>query len=312
MIFIPRIYTWSITESTRDKRCGFSLTHWGLVTPWRHGTRSTLAQVMAWCLTAPSHYLNQCWLIIGEVPRHSSQGIILRWCEDINQWNKSENCSFKMSSRSPRGQWVKANTWYLWDEGRIPPEANYCQTSICRCCILLWNFPLCKFNSILQITLLCDRKREIRFTTSQPHIYVMLLLLVVILNKLLNKQLSCWWFEMPWCWRWQPCNDSPKELMKFFNWTKAPHSLSLEDKLWGVFAQVKISGCIGLWLYELSWSSLLAYLHLVSGDFLDILSPGGVFMHQWTGSVWLFVLACHLFGTKTFPARYTDIINQTP
>ena len=34
---------------------------------WRHGTRSTLAQVMACCLTAPSHYLNQCWLIISKV-----------------------------------------------------------------------------------------------------------------------------------------------------------------------------------------------------------------------------------------------------
>ena len=52
---------------------------------WQHGTRSTLAQVMACCLTTPSHYLNQCWLVIGEVPWHSSQGIILRWCEDTNQ-----------------------------------------------------------------------------------------------------------------------------------------------------------------------------------------------------------------------------------
>ena len=52
---------------------------------WWHRTRSTLAQVMACCLTAPSHYLNQCWLIIGEVRWHSSQGIILRQCEDTNQ-----------------------------------------------------------------------------------------------------------------------------------------------------------------------------------------------------------------------------------
>ena len=27
---------------------------------------SILAQVMAWCLTAPSHYLNQCWLVSSE------------------------------------------------------------------------------------------------------------------------------------------------------------------------------------------------------------------------------------------------------
>ena len=33
----------------------------------RQGTESTLAQVMACCLTAPSHYLNQCWLIITSV-----------------------------------------------------------------------------------------------------------------------------------------------------------------------------------------------------------------------------------------------------
>ena len=52
---------------------------------WRHGTRSTLAQVMACCLTAPSHYLNQCWLIIGEVPWNASVGIIIRRCEDTNQ-----------------------------------------------------------------------------------------------------------------------------------------------------------------------------------------------------------------------------------
>ena len=46
----------------------WSLTHWGLVTPYgdkRSG--STLAQVMAQCLTAPSNYLKQCWLIISKV-----------------------------------------------------------------------------------------------------------------------------------------------------------------------------------------------------------------------------------------------------
>ena len=33
---------------------------------WSHVSGSTLAQVMACCLTAPSHYLNHCWLIIIE------------------------------------------------------------------------------------------------------------------------------------------------------------------------------------------------------------------------------------------------------
>ena len=33
-------------------------------TPCGNRFGSMLAQVMTWCLTAPSHYLNQCWLII--------------------------------------------------------------------------------------------------------------------------------------------------------------------------------------------------------------------------------------------------------
>ena len=42
-------------------------------TLFRHRSGSTLAQVMACCLTAPSHYLNQCWLIISKVQWHSSE-----------------------------------------------------------------------------------------------------------------------------------------------------------------------------------------------------------------------------------------------
>ena len=34
---------------------------------WRNSSGSILAQVMACCLTAPSHYLNQSWLIISKV-----------------------------------------------------------------------------------------------------------------------------------------------------------------------------------------------------------------------------------------------------
>ena len=36
-------------------------------TIWQHRFGSALAQVMICGLTAPSHYLNQCWLIISEV-----------------------------------------------------------------------------------------------------------------------------------------------------------------------------------------------------------------------------------------------------
>ena len=46
---------------------------WPSDTIWRHKSVSTLAQVMVCCLTAPSHCLKQCWLIISNVQWHSSE-----------------------------------------------------------------------------------------------------------------------------------------------------------------------------------------------------------------------------------------------
>ena len=47
---------------------------WPSVAIWQHRSGSTLAQVMACCLTAPSHYLHQCWLIISGVQWHPPEG----------------------------------------------------------------------------------------------------------------------------------------------------------------------------------------------------------------------------------------------
>ena len=52
---------------------------------WRQRSGSTLAQVMAWCLTAPSHCLNQCWLIISMVQWHSYEGSFTRDTSAIEQ-----------------------------------------------------------------------------------------------------------------------------------------------------------------------------------------------------------------------------------
>ena len=46
-----------------------------IVTIWRNKSGSTLAQVMACCLTAPSYYLNQCWLIIRFTPTRDTSSI---------------------------------------------------------------------------------------------------------------------------------------------------------------------------------------------------------------------------------------------
>ena len=54
---------------------------------WRQTSRSTLVQVMAYCLTAPSHYLNQCWLIISEVKWLSYEGNFISYASAINYLN---------------------------------------------------------------------------------------------------------------------------------------------------------------------------------------------------------------------------------
>ena len=57
--------TWGLVQL----RCGaFLLTHCGLVTPY--GDRDLGQHWIRKWLTAPSHYLNQCWLIISVVQWH--------------------------------------------------------------------------------------------------------------------------------------------------------------------------------------------------------------------------------------------------
>ena len=52
---------------------------------WRQRYGSTLAQVMACCLTAPSHYLNQCWFTISEVHWYSFEYNFTRDTSAISQ-----------------------------------------------------------------------------------------------------------------------------------------------------------------------------------------------------------------------------------
>ena len=78
-------------------------------TIWRHKSGSTLAQVMACCLTAPIHYINQCWLI-NKVQWHSSQCNFTRDASAISHWNYLENHLSKFLFKSPWDQWL--NTYH--------------------------------------------------------------------------------------------------------------------------------------------------------------------------------------------------------
>ena len=67
---------------------------WHSDVKWWHRSGSTLAQVMACCLTAPGHYLNQCWLIISEVLWHLPEGNSTTYTHDINLQDEFENHTF--------------------------------------------------------------------------------------------------------------------------------------------------------------------------------------------------------------------------
>ena len=70
-------------------------------------TVSTLAQVMACCLKAPSHYPNQYWLIISKVLWLSCEGNFTRDTPITNHKNLFETHMSKIPFKFPRPQWVK-------------------------------------------------------------------------------------------------------------------------------------------------------------------------------------------------------------
>ena len=51
---------------------------WPSNATWRHRSESTFAQLMTCCLMTPSHYLNQCWLIINEFQWQSPESNFAR------------------------------------------------------------------------------------------------------------------------------------------------------------------------------------------------------------------------------------------
>ena len=79
---------------------------WPSYSIWHPGNWSTLVQVMACCLTEPSHCLNKCWPFISKVQRKSSEGNFTRDTPAINHQNSLKNSLSKISFQSPSSQWV--------------------------------------------------------------------------------------------------------------------------------------------------------------------------------------------------------------
>ena len=79
---------------------------WPNDTIWLYRPGSALAQVMAWCVTALSHCLSQCWFIVNWTIRNKFQ-----W--NFNENNKfsidvnaSESIICEMAAILSKGRWV--------------------------------------------------------------------------------------------------------------------------------------------------------------------------------------------------------------
>ena len=112
---------------------------------WRQWSWTTLAQVMACCLTAPSHYLNQCWLIIRGVLWHTSESSFAGIAQGIDSGYEFEKDILKNIFKSPRGQWV--NTLFICFVPLTTTSNTIASRStpmICYRIIKFWDCILCR------------------------------------------------------------------------------------------------------------------------------------------------------------------------
>ena len=101
---------------------------WSIDVIWWHRSRSPLAQVMYCCLTAPSHYLKQCWFVTSKVFFASEGSLTGNTIFDMGlKINYSRVQSHTPGSNvlevcsSSTGQYIRYSTaWY-----RMTPEYIY-------------------------------------------------------------------------------------------------------------------------------------------------------------------------------------------
>ena len=108
---------------------------------WRHNSGSTFAQVMTCCLTAPSHYLDQYWLLICEVVLHPTEGNFTANVQATILYNEFENCTFEIS----QGEWVNCVAAQiqckLEDCNWVDDKLHYIFKRYHVECILRWDWP---------------------------------------------------------------------------------------------------------------------------------------------------------------------------
>ena len=72
---------------------------------WLQRSQSPLAQVMACCLTAPSHYLNQCWLLSSQILWHLSEVNSIQCL--LTHWGRDKMAAIYQTTFTNAFPWMK-------------------------------------------------------------------------------------------------------------------------------------------------------------------------------------------------------------
>ena len=151
---------------------------------WRQVSGSTLAQVMACCLTVPSHLLNQFWL---------------PW------WNPSECTSFILHIELENFNFPGANE-LIEIRGCTPYVGDrcVCETTLTADCAW-WRHRMKTFFALLALCAGCSLVTG-EFPLQRPVTRSFDIFFYLRLNKRFSKQSWGWWFETPSRSLWRHCN----------------------------------------------------------------------------------------------------------
>ena len=103
MLQVKVAYAW-IIKSHCTCCCVIINSLWPSDAIWRHKFGSAWSQIMACCLMAATHYLNQCSQPIDEVLWHSPESNSTKCAHAPILYDEFENYTFKITATSPRGQ----------------------------------------------------------------------------------------------------------------------------------------------------------------------------------------------------------------
>ena len=145
----------SIANTLESRLFCINFNHCGLMTPYgnTYSSGSTLARAMACCLTAPSHYLNQCWFLISAVLWHSLESIFTGNVQATILCSEFD----KNTATSPRGQWVHLymqGIWHRYQKAEHKSSFKHkTDTSCLWCCDLVqWNLSITTTSKMKCIT----------------------------------------------------------------------------------------------------------------------------------------------------------------